>query len=108
MNRVAAAGLKKFTELCAASTSTVIVAAAKPHAVSISAPITPACKNPEYCPNSLRQANCSSARPSDAAVTSSPSHSLKADVFEIALNFSSAEQASIIGGNLLSATGGQS
>src|SRR5260221_13624951 len=73
-----------------------MVAAAKPHAVSISAPTSPAWRNPEYCPNSLRQTNCSSALPSDAAVTSSPSHSLKADVFEIARNFASAVSGSIM------------
>src|SRR3984893_14430046 len=73
-----------------------MVAAAKPHAVSISAPTSPACKNPEYCPNSLRQANCNSALPSDASMTSIPSHSLNADVFEMACSFASAVSASIM------------
>ena len=72
------AGARQLTEKCEASTRPARVNAAKPQAVSISAPIIPAWRKPAYCPCSSCHGIESSISPAARQRTSNPARRLKA------------------------------
>jgi len=75
-NRRPTAGRRQLTEKCEASTRPAKVLAAKPQAVSIRAPISPACRKPLYWPASARHGISNSTSPGLALSTSKPAQRL--------------------------------